>query len=281
MSKARLEQQLAALGLAALVLTVILAALLLSAQTSYAAVSLDPASVPSSWAEPTTSLPAQRSAKAVGVSLQATTVPSISNIIGATYDEARGEIIIFGVADPRFPTMDFSYIRENLVVSLRAFYRQGGPEIPGVSIEGTEDPLTVIYFGGVEDTHFGQVSFETDRLLKAYTMGVDNVTGITVTSQVTGYMSFPERMQLLTETVTDSIVIRYFFTPTLLVEPSLRRIPLSSAAPRSSLTGPTWARRPVRPVPRQPRASWTTSTSTTWTMRRNGGPRTVTRPCTK
>lgn len=183
MKKARLERLLASLGLAAVLLALLFGALLLFDSTNCSA-----------------------------------QVPSISNVTGATYNEARGEVIVFGVADPDLPALDFSYIRENLVVALRAFYDSSGPDIPGVSIEGTEDPLGVIYFGEVEDTHFGQVSFESDRLLKIYTMGVDNLTGIAVTSNVTGYMSYPDRMQQLTETVADPILIRYFFTPTLLIE---------------------------------------------------------------
>jgi hypothetical protein len=164
-------------------------------------------------------LSVDQAAKKADDSVQATEALSISNIIGATYDQARGEVIVFGVADPDLPALDFSYIRENLVIALRAFYDPVAPEIPGVSIEGVDDPLEVVYFGTVTDTHFGQVSFETDRLLKIYTMGVDNVTGLTVTSNVTGYMSYPKRMEQLEETESDPILIRYFFTPTLLAEP--------------------------------------------------------------
>ncbi|MBN2389504.1 MAG: hypothetical protein JXR84_02190 [Anaerolineae bacterium] len=150
---------------------------------------------------------------------QTADVPSISNIAGATYNAERGEIIVFGVADPTLPPLDMAYIRENLAIALRSFYHSTEADIPGVSIKGTLDPLDVIHFGVVTDTRFGQVSFESDRLLKIYTMGADNLTGLPVTSTVTGYMSYPDRMQLLEETVEDPILIRYFFTPTLLIEP--------------------------------------------------------------
>ena len=43
--------------------------------------------------------------------LQSSTVPSISNIIGATYDAARCEVIIFGFADPDLPPLHFSYMQ--------------------------------------------------------------------------------------------------------------------------------------------------------------------------
>jgi hypothetical protein len=219
MKRARLERLWAPLGLAVVLLALIFGVLSLFTNTSRAAASLQTVAPLLAEMKTAAPVPIERPASIVDGTVQATEVPPISNIIGATYDEARGEVIVFGVADPDLPALDFSYVRENLAVALRAFYDSSGPEIPGVSIEGTEDPLDVIYFGGVEGTHFGQVSFESDRLLKIYTMGVDNLTGITVTSEVTGYMSYPDRMQQLPETVTDPILIRYFFTPTLLIEP--------------------------------------------------------------
>jgi hypothetical protein len=151
--------------------------------------------------------------------LQASDTLSISNITGATYDPERGEIVIFGIADPNLPLLDYAYLQENLVIALRAYYNPAGPDVPGVSIEGTLDPLDVIYFGGVANTHFGQIAFESDRLLKVYTMGKDNLTGLPVTSTVPGYMSYPDRMNLQTETSTVSTLIRYFVTPTLTIEP--------------------------------------------------------------
>ena len=215
----RLERLLVPLGMAIVWLALIFGTLSLLANPSQAATPLQEVAPLLADAEIAAPLSLEWQAGTTDMAIQASEVPSISNIVGATYDDARGEVIVFGVADPNLPALRFSYIRENLVVGLRAFYDASGPEIPGVSIEGTEDPLEVIYFGGVTDTHFGQVAFESDRLLKIYTMGVDNLTGITVTSGVTGYMSFPDRMQMLTETVDDPIVIRYFFTPTLLIEP--------------------------------------------------------------
>jgi hypothetical protein len=210
MKKTRSGRLLVSFGLAIVLLALVFVSLALLAPARHVSASPQAMAFPSHG---------EGLAGTAEATLQATGVPSISNIIGATYDEARGEVIVFGVADPDLPGMDFSYIRGNLVICLRAFYDSSGPEIPGVSIEGTEDPLDVIYFGTVTDTHFGQVSFESDRLLKIYTMGVDNLTGVSVTSNVTGYMSYPHRMQQLTETVADPIAVRYFFTPTLLVEP--------------------------------------------------------------
>ena len=145
-------------------------------------------------------------------------VSHISNITGAFYDEDRGEIIIMGVADPDLPPMDYNYIQENLVLALASYYDTNAPDVPGVSIEGTEDPLEVIYFGDITDTHMANVSFEADRLLKIYTMGKDNITGQVVTSTVPGYQSYPERMSQIVDDELSSVLARYFFTPTLRVE---------------------------------------------------------------
>ncbi|MCP4544680.1 MAG: Ig-like domain-containing protein, partial [Chloroflexi bacterium] len=211
MCKVKLERLLAPLGLAIVWLALTLGILSLGVSTSQAAplqtTDVLPVSVPTGQVLPH---------KAAAVS--ASNVPSISNVTGATYDADRGEMVVFGIADPALPALDYAHVQENLAIAMRALYDSNGPEIPGVSIEGTLDPLDVIYFGNVTDTHFGQVSFESDRLLKIYTLGKDNLTGITVTSNVTGYMSYPDRMELLTETVTDSILIRYFFTPTLRIK---------------------------------------------------------------
>ncbi len=146
------------------------------------------------------------------------TTSHISNITGAVYNEERGEIIVFGVADPGLPPMDYDYIQENLIIALRAYYDADRPDVPGVSIEGTEDPLEVVYFGNITNTHFGNVSFESDRLLKTYTMGKDNLTGQVITSSVPGYQSYPDRMSQIVDTTLDSVLTRYFFTPTLRIE---------------------------------------------------------------
>ena len=149
-----------------------------------------------------------------GSHVQGEAVPDISNILGATYDEDREEIILFGIADETLPPLDFDYLRENLLLFLASYYNPA-LDVPGVSIEGTLDPLDVIYFGGVENTRAGQVSFEADRLLKIYTLGVDNLTNNPVTSAVPGYMSYPDRVTQYEETETDPISIRYFYTPTI------------------------------------------------------------------
>jgi len=216
---ARLGRLLVPLGLAIVLLGVISGFLSLFAHAGNAAASLQTVAPLPPEADGASPPLLGQPVRTVGEAVQATEVLSISNIIGATYDETQGEIVIFGVADPDLPGLDYSYVRENLVLALRAFYNPSGLEIPGVSIEGTLDPLDVIYFGGVTNSHFGQVSFESDRLLKIYSLGVDNLTGVTVTSEVTGYMSYPDRMSQLTETETDPILIRYFFTPTLVIAP--------------------------------------------------------------
>jgi hypothetical protein len=74
-------------------------------------------------------------------------------------------------------------------MAFRAIYNG---EAPAVSIDPHPDDNTVMqvaYFGGIEETHFGQVLFESDRFLKVYGQGRDNVTGEEIASNVEGYRS--------------------------------------------------------------------------------------------
>jgi hypothetical protein len=96
MKKPALKSLLTPLGLATISLALLFTLLSLLARPIQASTTLQRGAPP---------LP--RTAKLIPISIktaeglfQATGVPSISNITGATYDEARGEIVIFGIADP-------------------------------------------------------------------------------------------------------------------------------------------------------------------------------------
>jgi len=150
--------------------------------------------------------------------VQADAPPEMSNIVGAMVDQQQGELVVFGVADPTLPAMSPSYVRESLILALRAYRDRSVFELPGVTFEGTEDPIAVRYFGGVENTHFGQVVYQSDRLLKLYSMGQDNLTGEPITCTVPGYQSIPDRLAAQSLSSGRMVMTRYFFTPTLSVE---------------------------------------------------------------
>jgi len=149
---------------------------------------------------------------------QADAPPEMSNIVGALVDQQHGELVVFGIADPDLPAMPPSYIRESLILALRAYRDRSVFELPGVTFEGTADPIAVRYFGGVEDTHFGQVVYQSDRLLKVYSMGRDNLTGEPISCSIPGYQSIPDRLAAQSLSTGRLIMTRYFFTPTLSVE---------------------------------------------------------------
>lgn len=152
----------------------------------------------------------------------------INDIVGATYDPDTGDLIVIGqMLGEDLPTMDYEYVKENLVVALRAVREIYPVGIgPGVTIDPIPDDENadhiVKYFGNITNTHYGYVYFEADRLLKTYTLGKDNL-GINLNppdnfSSVGGYKSFFNRWLELndTEVNADSVEsVRWWFTPSL------------------------------------------------------------------
>jgi RHS repeat-associated protein len=150
------------------------------------------------------SLPAQE-ADLGGVSLNqaAQFVGSIANILGAVYDSDSGQIILLGESNKALPPMDF----DDLAVAIRAIYGLGGAasESPGISIDWNEEntkklkkekydhlsPMPVSYRGSIDNTRFGQILFEADRLLKCLILGRDNISGSVFSAPVSGYHSLP------------------------------------------------------------------------------------------
>ncbi|MFA7060099.1 MAG: hypothetical protein WC156_04700, partial [Pedobacter sp.] len=132
-----------------------------------------------------------------GVSLSKTAdlMLNITDVSGATFDEATGQIILYGKNPVSLPAMKL----DDLSVAVRSVYGYGGiaPQDPGVSI-GTETStipgqMKVRYDGQTFNTGFGYTMFESDRLLKGYTLGKDNISGATVTSTVPGYVNLLDR----------------------------------------------------------------------------------------
>jgi len=152
---------------------------------------------------------------------QAADCSGFNDIVGATYDPDANELIVFGQITGTLPMMDYSYLRENLVVAMRAVH--AAPEYPGVTIGTTPSPdpnyQLVEYFGNITDTHYGYVFFEADRLLKSYSLGKDNLNPTEpFTSGVPGYVSFFDRYLALEDTTSDPISQRFWFSPTLNLE---------------------------------------------------------------
>lgn len=149
---------------------------------------------------------------------EASSLPVINDIVGATYDPDTDELIVIGQLTSTLPTMDYNYIQDNLLAAMRAVHST--PEYPGVTIGTTPSPdpnyQLVEYFGSITDTHYGYVFFESDRLLKAHSLGKDNLHQTDpFTSSVPGYQSFFDRWLALEDTGPFPISQRFWFTPSL------------------------------------------------------------------
>jgi len=79
---------------------------------------------------------------------------------------------------------------DDLVTVFRSVYING--EGPTVTIDpNPEDPeksaMVIVHSEATRDTYVGWVLYEADRLMKGYTLGVDNITTSNVVSRVPGY----------------------------------------------------------------------------------------------
>lgn len=154
-----------------------------------------------------------------GVSLSKTAdlMLNITDISGASFDEATGQIILYGKSPVSLPQMKL----DDLAVAVRSVYGYGGksPQDPGVSI-GTEPStipgqMKVRFDGQTFNTGFGYTMFDADRLLKTLTIGKDNITGAPVTSSVSDYMSLPDRFRIAGSNSIpgDNFTTRFWFVP--------------------------------------------------------------------
>jgi RHS repeat-associated protein len=101
--------------------------------------------------------------------------------------DRQGRIVLLSESrgDLSLPPLDL----DDLVTIFRGVYTQGAPY---VSIDPKpDDPqgkLQLIRHGpGTSGTRVGWVLFECDRLMKSYSVGVDNITGMPVQSRIPGH----------------------------------------------------------------------------------------------
>lgn len=145
-----------------------------------------------------------------GVSLSKTAdlLLNVNDIAGATYDPNTGQIILYGKKNASLPEMNI----DDLIVAVKSVY---GGQDPGVSIDPpvVDGQFSVRYEGDTEETNFGYVMFEADRVLKTLSMGKDNITEQPVTSNVPGYKNMIQRALESVEFVEGKHSIRMWFTP--------------------------------------------------------------------
>jgi RHS repeat-associated protein len=118
---------------------------------------------------------------------------SIQSLSGIALDEATGKIILLSEEDTK---VDIPTLRlDDVVTIFRCVYEQG--EAPYVSIdpnpEDPEGPIMLSRHGKeTENTYVGWILFETDRVMKAYRMGQDNITNQPLTTSIDGYQEVSE-----------------------------------------------------------------------------------------
>ncbi len=115
----------------------------------------------------------------------------MTDITGAYYDPSLDRIVFVGKTNTHAPKFN----KDDLAVAIKAVIYNN--TIPAVSME--EDPadptgpnLKVLYYGGIENTKFGNILFDADDKLKSYSFGY-NPNGTVLTSIVPSYRSFFDR----------------------------------------------------------------------------------------
>jgi hypothetical protein len=119
---------------------------------------------------------------------------TFSRLVAVVFPAEGRDVLFVGKAEPGKPPLDTQELLDAFVLACRA--RRLG-QSPGVTIDPTAEQLTrgvveddrmdVRYFGGLEGSLFGWVTFEADRLMKCLSFGRDNITKKPFGCQVPGY----------------------------------------------------------------------------------------------
>ncbi len=159
-------------------------------------------------------------ARVGGVALDqaATFLANMDDITGAYYDANLDRIVFVGKKNTTLPNFD----KDDLAVAIKSFVFNRS--IPAVSIEPPDsaDPnmMRVFYYGGIENTRFGKVMFDSDYALKFYLNGYD-VNDNRINSSVPGYKPVIERyIDKNPSGTTFSLSSRWWIVPKLM---SLKR----------------------------------------------------------
>jgi len=153
-----------------------------------------------------------------GVSLDQAAVflADMSDITGAYYDADQDRVVLVG---KKGTTSVPKFDKDDLAVAIRALVFNN--QIPAVSMDFKDpnntfgDPnLNVLYYGGIEDTKFGQVLVEADYKMKQYAHGY-NENGQKIVSSVPGYKSHLDRFLEKNPDPSISSYSRWWLSPKL------------------------------------------------------------------
>ncbi len=121
-------------------------------------------------------------------------VGDLASLDGATLDLENGRLLLTGRDGT---TADMPPVRlDDLAAAYSAVFGENSVA-PAVTIDPNPDnpraeQMLVRFFGGVENTNFGMVLFESDRVMKALSLGEDNLTGEVASVNVDGFYPLPE-----------------------------------------------------------------------------------------
>lgn len=112
---------------------------------------------------------------------------------GIAIDEKNGCLVLLGEGESKFELPPLRM--DDVVTVFRSVYEHG--EAPFVSIDPNPDnpkgPLMLTRHGkATQNTYVGWVLFEADRVMKAYSLGTDNITREKIESKIEGYQSLLE-----------------------------------------------------------------------------------------
>lgn len=134
---------------------------------------------------------------------------------GIAIDEKNGRLVLLAEENQK---IDLPPLRMDDVVTIfRSVYEYG--EAPFVSIDPDPDdpkgPLMLTRHGkATQNTYVGWVLFEADRVMKAYSLGTDNITREKIESKIEGYQSLLEAgFSDSNETDSEPIWERFWIVP--------------------------------------------------------------------
>lgn len=113
---------------------------------------------------------------------------NMGTISGVTVDE-NGRMILIAEGSPAIglPPMRL----DDIVTVFKSVYEHGSPFVSiDPNPKDPEGPIMLVrHDEGTKETYAGWVLFEADRVMKAYSLGYDNVTKEKLSSNVTGYQN--------------------------------------------------------------------------------------------
>lgn len=149
----------------------------------------------------------------VALDMAAQFLSNMKDFTGAYYDTTLDRIVFVGKTNSSLPQFN----RDDMAVAIKAIVFNN--TIPAVSINydpNNENQMKVTFFGGIENSNFGNVLFNADFKMKHYSVGYDAQGNKTV-STVPGYKSFFDRYIAYNPNPNlPSSMTRFWITPQLI-----------------------------------------------------------------